>query len=196
MLPNLLIALGIVLVLAGTYLKLRSPAASEPLAKEAPATAGLTEEEKGVAFEEWVADRFPKLSFELKHWRSDKRSAAGRYAESNKDPDLEVDLVLGSRRYPFAVECKWRARIVDGVVRLAEPYQVENYKAYYKRTSRPVFVVVGLGGAPSAPAELFIVPLERMAAGTIAGGDLLVRYKQSMSRKGFFYDPVHAILKY
>lgn len=53
MLPNLLIALGIVLVLAGAYLKLRSPAATLPVAKESPATTGLTEEEKGLAFEQW-----------------------------------------------------------------------------------------------------------------------------------------------
>jgi len=198
MLPNLLIALGVALVLAGAFLKLRNTAATEPVAQEAPApTTGLTDEEKGLAFEQWVADRFPKESFELKHWRSDKMSANGRYAESNKDPDMEVDLVLGRKRYPFAVECKWRARMNDGVVKFAEPYQIRNYLDFMKRTESPVFVVLGVGGEPSAPSFLFIVPVQLAGNGTLSSMELLTHHKQKMSRKaGFFYDIVHHTLKY
>ncbi len=163
MVPNLLMALGLVLILAGAFLKLRSPTAAEVAAMEAPApTSGLSDEEKGYAFERWVADRFPKQSFDLKHWRSDKMTPNGRYAESNKDPDMEVDLVLGTKRYPFAVECKWRARMNDGTMKFAEPYQIENYKAYMKRTGRPVFVVGEVSATEDRPKiflqELF--PLE------------------------------------
>ncbi|MBL0128031.1 MAG: hypothetical protein IPP83_11380 [Flavobacteriales bacterium] len=177
---------------------MRSPVTAEPLAKEAPApSTGLSEEEKGPAFEEWVADRFPKVSFERKHWRSDKITAAGRYAESNKDPDMEVDLVLGRTHYPFAVECKWRARMPDGEVQFAEPYQIENYRAYMQRTKRPVFIVLGVGGSPSAPSFLYCIPVQNAGNGTKSSMELLTHYRQSMSRKaGFYFDVMHGTLKY
>lgn len=200
MLANLLLVVGLVALLAGAYLKFAGdpkPVPPMAAAAAAPATATpLTDEEKGLAFEQWVADRFPKRSFELRHWRSDKISGTGRYAESNRDPDLEVDLVLGSNRYPFAVECKWRARFNDGIMRLAEPYQVERYKAYAERTKRRVFIALGVGGTPSAPADLFIIPLPLVGNGTLSTTDLITTHRQSMSRTGFFFDVVSGTLKY
>ena len=66
MLANLLLVVGLVALLAGAYLKFAGDhKAAQPMAAAAaaPATATpLTDEENGLAFEQWVADRFPKRS--------------------------------------------------------------------------------------------------------------------------------------
>lgn len=204
MLPNLLIALGLVLVLLGAYLKMRGPAEPSPAVGIAntttpPAevsTPELSAEEKGVAFEQWVADRFPKERFRIKHWRSDKMSPTGQYAESNKDPDLEVDLLLGRNSHPFAVECKWRARMNDGAVQFAEAYQIVNYRKFAERTKRPVFIVLGVGGEPSAPEFLFVVPLAQASTGKLSSTELLTNHRQSMGRQSFFFDHEAGTLRY
>ena len=204
MLPNLLIALGLVLVLLGAYLKMRGPAEPPPAVGIANTTAPpaevstpeLSAEEKGVAFEQWVADRFPKERFRIKHWRSDKMSPTGQYAESNKDPDLELDLLLGRNSHPFAVECKWRADLDAGTMQIAKSYQVVNYRKFAERSKRPVFIVVGVGGEPSKPESLFVVPLQRAGNGTIGSLELLTNFKQTMSRQSFFFDHEAGTLRY
>lgn len=59
----------------------------------------------------------------------------------------------------------------------------------------PVYLVLGVGGTPNAPAELYIVPLKAWGDGRIGMQDL-VAYKQSMTRKVFFYDPKVGALSY
>lgn len=193
MLPNLLIALGLVLAAAGVWLKFREQ--PEPAAVEVAQTTSATPEEKGRAFEEWVVHRLPQGLFALKDWRGDKVSAQGRYAESNGKPDFEVDLKLGPKRYPFAVEGKWRQGFRDGTLSFSDPEQLTRYRDYARETGRPVFLAIGLGGTPDAPAELFIVPLTDARTGTM-NVSALKDYKQSMSRTAFYFDVVHSTLKY
>ena len=106
MLPNFLMALGVILLLAGAYLKIKATAdpTEEPEAPAAEAPTPPTDEGKGLAFEQWVAERFPRDLFQLIHWHSDKRADNGRYAEGDRDPDMEVDLTIAKRTFAFAVE--------------------------------------------------------------------------------------------
>lgn len=216
MLADLFILIGCVLLAAGIYFRFvhstakvavppvvvpqpepaphTNPApAAEPVVVPPPAP---TDEQKGFEFESWVADRFPSRSFDLKDWRSDKRTANGRYAKSARDPDLVIDLVLGVNRFPFAVECKWRQHHNDGVVELAKPGKLDIYRSYAQAEKRPVFIVLGVDGLPSAPTYLYIVPLTDMSSATMSVAELKP-YMQRMSRKdGFFFDREKTVLKY
>ncbi|MBK8615364.1 MAG: hypothetical protein IPN85_18325 [Flavobacteriales bacterium] len=70
---------------AGLFLKFQRPAASTPTEAtaaapaDAPASVANPNEnyDKGYAFEQWVADRFKRDVYKVKHWRSDKRSNEG-----------------------------------------------------------------------------------------------------------------------
>ena len=57
-------------------------------------------------------------------------SSNGVYALSNHNPDLEFEFVDENRSYPFAIECKWRAKFQHREIEWAKQYQIQNYLNY------------------------------------------------------------------
>lgn len=202
MLANLLIVLGLALALAGVWLKFRgssSPAPAPQTELSAPpppteaAAPALTNEDKGRAFEDWVVAHLSKQYHKLKHWRGDKKAANGTYAESNTYPDMEVELMLHDKPYRFAMECKWRNSFIGAKVELSSG-QVERYRKFQQEKGLTVFIVLGIGGQPSAPNELYIIPLRDLPSGQL---DMkgLGAFRQKMTSKVFYYDPFNKDLR-
>lgn len=112
----------------------------------------------GLEFEKFVVKKFDSNHFVIKQWAGDK-FVDGRYAESTLEPDLQLELKLGQNRYPVAVECKWRSRVKGDFIRFANDGQLERYQAFEKRTGIPTFIALGVGGTPSSPENLYILPV-------------------------------------
>jgi hypothetical protein len=145
----------------------------------------LTNEEKGFAFEKYVSELFPDR-FVIKEWRSDKIHR-GRYAESSKLPDFAIELKADKWSIPFSIECKWRKGFdKDGKISWAQAYQLDNYRNYQNDTRQDVFIVIGLGGEPSAPSELYILPLREINNVQLSEQELK-RYKRTR-KSSFFLD--------
>lgn len=114
--------------------------------------------EKGVAFEKHVIGLFDPDYFALHDWTRDMSGKTDGYRiESDANPDLVM-------RYKptdtlIAVECKFRSSLYRGMLNWTTPRKLRGYQAYAKRTGITTFVVVGLGGTPSAPERMFCVPL-------------------------------------
>jgi hypothetical protein len=147
--------------------------------------------EKGMAFEKFVVGKLDIKHYRLLEWQGDKYNE-GRYAESSLNPDLVV--ALRNRNLKFAVECKWRSRFVNDRVLWATNGQLERYHQYMSTTSLPVFIVIGIGGEPAQPEELYIVPLSRMKYSS-ARRDYLQPYKRVDVSRSFFYDLTDNLLK-
>lgn len=141
---------------------------------------------KGDAFEKFIVKKFNRKYFTLQEWRSDKY-VDGIYAVSNHFPDLEIIFEHKHVKETFAVECKWRKSFYNNEIEWAENYQVKNYKEYAERLNIPVFVLIGIGGKPEKPHELFIVPLERMHSNIISKEELS-DYRKEDDYKDFFWD--------
>ena len=143
---------------------------------------------KGDAFEKFVVKNFDQKFFTLQEWRSDKY-VDGIYAVSNHFPDLEVifDFKAKGVKEAFAIECKWRKNYYKKGIEWAYDYQIKNYKEYADKLNIPVFVVIGVGGEPEKPDELYIVPLEKMKTNTITMS-VLANYKKDISDTRFFWD--------
>ena len=141
---------------------------------------------KGQAFEQYVVSRFGKKYWSINEWRSDK-GVDGRYAESNMNPDLEMKLKLKDGEHLVAIECKWRKSVpANGKVKWSYPEQIKRYNAYSQSKGIPVFVAIGLGGTPSAPAHLYMVPLSALKEPQV-GMSTLAQYEMKSDRQ-FFYD--------
>ncbi len=147
------------------------------------------EEDKGRAFEQFIVDKFPKDSFNLVEWRSDKNSN-GKSPESSRWPDLQLELKLQDEKFPFAVECKWRNDFWKGIIEWARDAQISTYQEFQLSREMPVFIALGVGGTPSDPRDLFIIPLGHLYK-TILTEDWLKKYKRE-SRGNFFLnlDPI------
>lgn len=155
---------------------------------------GLTEsEEKGRAFEEYVVSHFNKKYFTLKEWRGDKYYD-GNYAESNRYPDMEYELSLDGKIISFAVECKWRSKFSNEWITWATEEQADIYRKFEKEKDMPVFVVIGVGGSPSEPEQVYAVPLSVLKL-NIAKEDYIRDFLREDMEKNFFLDTENMLLR-
>jgi len=139
---------------------------------------------KGLAFEKWVVGRFEQPLFTLLQWQSDKY-AAGVYPSANRDPDLVYKFSLGNETRYFAVECKWREKL-NSTIEWASSQQLERYQYFREKTGLRLFILIGLGGYPSSPNNLFIVPFDDISDRCVV--DLnSIRDRQSNNLESKFY---------
>lgn len=150
-----------------------------------------TVKDKGDDFEKYVVDQFEEKVYKIYEWRSDKYHN-GRYALSSMLPDLEYECKTGYQTHKFAIECKWRAEFKNDEIEWARPDQLNRYREYEKNKRIPVFILIGLGGKPSAPDHLFVIPLQKIYTGKLNKYQL-----QKFERKThgtFDYDPIQNML--
>lgn len=136
------------------------PAGIEGASCEKP---GSEAREKGARFEKFIAKQFQRASgFNVIEWRGDKGFDVGVYVQANTRPDIEVTVVQEGVKTRFAVECKYRSRLLsNGYLSWANgEAQARRYTAYQVEHGIPVFVAVGLGGRPEAPRLLYVIPLD------------------------------------
>lgn|GEM_PF-1393002 len=114
--------------------------------------------EKGDKFERYVVDRFDNKLFSVVEWTTDMSRKHNRFVESDCNPDL----VIRDRKTNeiFCVECKYRSRLVNGYFDWSYPDQMDRYFSYARERKIPFHIVLGFGGSPDSPLELFCVPLE------------------------------------
>ena len=150
-------------------------------------------ERKGREFEEYVVRHFNEDYFTIKEWRGDK-SVDGRHAEENQKPDIVMTLHLKTGNSDVAVECKWRSSFMaDGKLSVTYPEQLDRYRGYARKTGLPVFMVIGVGGKPSAPKEVYAVPLDKIKGATVTK-DMLEPYFHNAEYK-FYYDVKTKVLR-
>ena len=169
------------IIKAGVEKKVQKTAdVSSPIVTRQLATVDEQDDER--SFEAFIVSKFPKDRFNVVEWRDD---------DSGKNtPDLQLELKLPSEKYPFAVECKWRNDFWKGIIEWARDAQISSYQEFQVSKDMPVFIALGVGGTPSEPRDLFIIPLSHLYQ-KILTQDWLKKYKRE-SRGDFVLnvDPV------
>lgn len=125
----------------------------------------LTPAEKGYLFESYVVECFDRSDYDLIEWRSDKY-ARGWRPRSSQWPDI----LMESRKNPMdrvAIECKYRSKAVNGEVRLAYEDQLRRYQAYGRKEKIAVYLALGFGGDPTAPADFYLASVRDLRNGTM-----------------------------
>lgn len=116
---------------------------------------------KGREFEDYVLSLFKIQEggeLVLQEWQGDK-SYGMIQPENNSNPDF----VFRFRQNQFAVECKWREKLShDWNKDLFPTRKIENYKHFSEVRLMPVTIILGVGGEPSNPELLYIIPLEKV----------------------------------
>ena len=118
---------------------------------------------KGREFEDYVLSLFDIQEggmLVLQEWQGDKSLGAIR-PESNSNPDF----VFRYGEKQFALECKWREKQkVELDKDLFPTKRIKCYKKFSEARKMPVTIVLGVGGEPSAPELLYVIPLESLSA--------------------------------
>lgn len=121
---------------------------------------------KGDAFEDFVVNLLADWRLKLLDRTQDAVSTAGVVAESSKNPDLHVQQKRGKGNIDYYLECKYRSRWNDGTVTF-EDWQLDRYRQFQRNNRRKVVFALGVGGTPSNPATLMLVPLDSVKGNTI-----------------------------
>ncbi len=150
--------------------------------------------EKGDDFEKFVVQKFNKKYFKILEWAGDKY-INGIYAETSTQPDLKIKFSLYEIEKEFAVECKYRSYFYKGVIDWAKDNQRSNYQNYSESKGIVTFVVIGVGGKPDSPEELFVVPLQDLKSDFISKSELAQYAKSDFVGNKFFFEPTTCVLK-
>ena len=146
-----------------------------------------TDKQKGDNFEKYIVQKFSKSYFSIVEWTGDKY-VDGRYAKSNTNPDLRLRFKMKNIESDFSVECKYRSNYYKNGVEWCSEQQLQNYKNYANNNGISVFVAIGIGGAATAPEELFIIPLAEMK-NIFVNQSFLNKYKkEKVKDNNLFYD--------
>jgi hypothetical protein len=166
----------------GLLTRLVDAAFGEP---PAPPTAHDVAGAKGTDFEKYVIKRFPEKWFALHDWTRDTPDkTCGKRVESNGNPDLVMRYKPSDAL--MAVECKFRSNLYKGALNYSNASQLKRYNAYMKSAKIPVYIVIGLGGAPSNPCKMFCVPLEAAKYPALYSS-IYEKYERDPT-KNFFWD--------
>lgn len=145
----------------------------------------------GYDFEKFIVTKFNTKYFSIQNWASDK-FIDGRYAEANLHPDIQLTLKLNGVGYPLAVECKWRKEPKSDFVQFASPEQLKRYQEFETKTGNPVFLALGIGGKPSAPKSLSIIPIKAFQD-PVQPLSKISKFRKDVDRM-FYYDQVNRTL--
>lgn len=151
-----------------------------------------TKARAGLLFEKYVVQKLNPQFFRLDHWSGDK-FIAGRYAKTDLDPDIQMTLNTSEGRFPLAVECKWRSRQEGEFIYFSEDRQLQRYQRFAKKTGRPTFIALGLGGKPNDPKEVYLIPVQAFKRGTQHHANL-THYRKPNPEQGFFFDVESGVL--
>jgi hypothetical protein len=171
---GLLILIGLVVVFARMFSNSgqisvhkdqpKNPHPMEQEKTEPSSIKGQTRHEEGIEFERYVAQLFDTKCFTIEDWTRDNWiKTSGFYVESNTNPDFTIRHNPTQER--FAVECKWRsssyysALYNEKVFKVAKEEQLPRYRQFSENKGIPVFMVLGAGGKPNKPLEIYCVPL-------------------------------------
>ena len=114
---------------------------------------------KGKSFEGYVQKLFPQETWKLIEDNSFRRLKFKRWTESYNNPDFVFKNI--SKNKEFAIECKYISSINKGIIWAYED-QIKNYNNFSNKKNIPVFIIIGAGGRPNNPRELFLVPLKSL----------------------------------
>jgi hypothetical protein len=86
------------------------------------------------------------------------------------------------------VECKWRASIPRRFTKpLFEPEQIARYQEYAEEKALKVYIILGVGGEPSMPDELYMIPIDSISQ-IQSKPSLLKQFKREVVDKWFSID--------
>lgn len=121
---------------------------------------------KGNAFEDFVVNLLADWRLKLLDRTQDAVSTAGVVAESCKNPDLHIQQKRGNGEIDYYIECKYRSNWNNGKVAFKD-WQINRYRQFQRDSHRKVLIALGVGGTPSAPETLMIVPLDSVKDNSI-----------------------------
>lgn len=187
----LLIILGLALVTVGIVGLTQNNSQVKDTEKFDSSELGLTENEiKGKLFQRFVRDNFNPTYYSLISEANDSVSYRHR-EERSDDPDLLFRLRQLTTQTKFAVECKyrsfWSKYKGEEQVEWASEDNINHYLAFAEEQKIDVVEIIGVGGTPDNPDEIYAAPLKALSKYTFARKSYLEQFRLSDPHGSYKY---------
>ena len=133
------------------------------------------------AFEAFVITLFDPLYFKCFRPKAE-HVYAGDVVESEKGPDLILDYHQKETSRRFAITCQYYKHPARNEVQLLSADRQQYIRQFEAEREMEVYYVLGFGGRPDDPRELFFVPASEVRSEYMTRAQLR-RY----SKSGMFY---------
>jgi hypothetical protein len=116
-----------------------------------------------------------------------RRISTGKVFEGVKGPDYEFDFDHKGTHAKFAVKCQYYKHAETREVQLFSPSQQQIMRNFEEERGKQVYYVLGFGGKPDDPNELFLVPLNAIKSEFVSKAAL-----RQYSKSGMFFFNISA----
>lgn len=118
--------------------------------------------EQSFAFEQFMTGKLNDYDYKLVEWRSEKfYGRRNQHVPGKPVLEFERKKSNNSERI-FYIECRYFDEYRDNLVHLGRKRKIHQFKHYSSTTNKPVFVAIGVGGQPSDPENLYLIPVENI----------------------------------
>lgn len=132
-------------------------------------------------FESFVITLFDPLYFRHKRPKSEP-VLAGKVPGVETVPDLLFEYSYKDTRVPFAIKCQYYKHIAKNEVQLFPSERLHLFREFEEEGDMALYYVLGFGGTPDDPKELFFVPARAVKNEYISKAAL-----RQFSKSGMFY---------
>lgn len=153
--------------------------------KKAPGNQKLDGVQKGADFEEYVIKKFDLSRKSL--------TLISRARQSGDSPDIVVNVSYKGKNHRVALECVWRNSLSQNELEWASDAKIKMLSSYSKKYNAETFVIIGEGGKPSAPHNIYIVPFAERPYKNLYTS-VIKKYQCNVLSGKFFYEVDSKIL--
>lgn len=132
-------------------------------------------------FEAFVVTLFDPLFFKCKRFKNE-HVYAGQEAPAEKGPDFVFDFSQNETSGRFAIKCQYYRNIAKKEVQLFTADRQRLFRQFEEDRDIDLYYVLGFGGAPDDPNELFFLPAKAVKGEYISKAAL-----RQYSKSGMFY---------
>ncbi len=132
-------------------------------------------------FESFVLTLFDPLFFKCKRLKNE-HVYAGKGGTAEKGPDFVIDYEQKDTHARFAIKCQYYANVAKNEVQLFTSERQRSFRQFEQDSDMDVYYVMGFGGSPDDPRELFFLPAKAVKGEYISKAAL-----KQYSKSGMFY---------
>ena len=132
-------------------------------------------------FESFVITLFDPLYFRYRRPKVE-HVYAGKVSEGESGPDLEFEFTQNETHVRFAIKCQYYRSAAKNEVQLFSGARQELFRTFEDEREMDLYYVLGFGGTPDDPKELFFLPAKAVTSEYITKAAL-----RPYSKSGMFY---------
>lgn len=135
-------------------------------------------------FESFVISLFDPLYFQHSKPRRNQAVMAGDVPQFESAPNLEFEFNNKDAHTRFAIKCQYFKNVDTQEIQIFPPGRYQRFRDFENATGMSLYFVLGFGGAPDDPKELFLVPAGELKRELIRKEEIRRYSKSGM----FFYN--------